>query len=504
MRIVSGPSLLTMPVPRLRAGRRIGRVGLAGLLFAAAVAAQVPDGVGAGGRWDTGRIFTPRGSDAMRSGGAAGSQHDERRSFDISGETRRLDYRLDYAVEPLPATDDGWPPLSAAPVPHGPPGLGQSAAKGRLDWNFNATHRLQLTGSLSHADAQRARPLPAARDGLLRHSRALETAWLADWTDRYSTRIATRGELNDYGLRFRQGPTRTQLRDHVFENRWKLGHHAVTASVRDDSDLLRSDSNARGHHQRTWSLGHVYKRRAHSLDLGLGYMHDSEFGDHATGKLTWDYDIVPQWRLSVMAGSSVQVPTLHSRFSDSDQPEKKQGVALHLDWESEDEALGLAVYRRHVRELVSLAPGSLCQDLADCDTDGRGTQLQGLALSGQRGLGRFDLGGSLELQQPVDADSQLLLPRRATRVLKLDASTRIGPWQVSPKWRLFSRRYGDAAHRSQLAGYGRLDVQASAHFAPAWELMFGVDNVADRHYRLSNSSTGSGRAWRVRLRWVPE
>ena len=255
------------------------------------------------------------------------------------------------------------------------------------------------------------------------------------------------------------------------------------------------------------SLAHVYERSAQSLALELAYTRSDEFGAYRSGGVSWDYAIVPQWRVSAVADSALDIPTLYQRTSRpgaaARRPQANRRVELHLDWEDDGRALGLAVYRRHLQDLMSLEPVAQCQGLAGCGATARPTQLQGVTLSGKGSLGQLDLGGSLDLRYAVDADSRLPLPRQAHQILKLDGGTQWGRWHVGPEWQLVSRRYADANRTSQLAGYGRLDVQASASFAPAWEVMFRVDNATDRNYRLSSSQAGSGRVWRVQLRWAP-
>lgn len=447
-------------------------------------------------------VTPPRVDGTPDWGMAAGVARQQASASRITGNRGGVDYRLDYRTGPTPGADAYAPEPAAGGGPGGVRGLG--SVDGRLGWQFKRTQRLELTGTLEHDPD----PSPSgSAASVQQRKRTLEAAWLADWSQRYSTRLAAHGSQQQAGLRSGPDLVGEQQRGYTLENRWKQGRHTWIAGVRGDSGALLQGGPGRSREQDAVSLAHVYERSAQSLALELAYTRDDEFGAYRSGGVSWDYTIVPQWRVSAVADSALDIPTLYQRTprpgAAARRPQANRRVELHLDWEDEARAWGLAVYRRHHRELSSLAPADRCPGLAGCGAAASPTLLQGVTVSAKGELGRLRLGGAMDLQQAVDADSRLLLPRHARQVLKLDGSTRLGRWQIGPQWQLVGRRFADASQHTPLAGYGRLDVQASARFAPAWELVLQVDNAADRKYRLSSSQVAAGRSWSVQLHWVP-
>lgn len=426
-------------------------------------------------------------------GMAAGLARQRLPTSRIAGQRGGVDYRLDYRTGPESGADADAPGSVRGP----------GSVDGRLGWQFKSAQRLELTGTLER-DPDRS---PSGATAAQQRKRALEAAWLADWSGRYSTRLSLHGSQQQAALRSGPDLVGEQQHGYTLENRWKQGRHTWTAGAQGDNGALLRGGPGRSHEQDVVSLAHVYERSAQSLALELAYTRSDEFGAYRSGGVSWDYAIVPQWRVSAVADSALDIPTLYQRTSRpgaaARRPQANRRVELHLDWEHDARAWGLAVYRRHQRELSSLASADSCPGLAGCGAAASPTLLQGVTVSARGELGGFRLGGAMDLQQAVDADSRLLLPRHARQALKLDGSTRLGRWQIGPQWQLVGRRFADASQHTALAGYGRLDVQASARFAPAWELVLKVDNAADRKYRLSSSQVTAGRAWSVQLHWVP-
>ena len=96
-----------------------------------------------------------------------------------------------------------------------------------------------------------------------------------------------------------------------------------------------------------------------------------------------------------------------------------------------------------------------------------------------------------------------LLPRRAKRILKLAADTRVADWTLGAEVQASSRRYDNAANTNVLSGYGLVNLYASTTIAREWTLLARIDNLGDKAYELARTYATPGRTLYVGLKWSP-
>ena len=96
-----------------------------------------------------------------------------------------------------------------------------------------------------------------------------------------------------------------------------------------------------------------------------------------------------------------------------------------------------------------------------------------------------------------------LLARRAKRILKLNADTRVGDWTLGAEWLASSKRYDNAANTRVLGGYGLVNLYASTTIAREWSVLARIDNIGDRDYQVARGYATAGRTFYVGLRWTP-
>ena len=129
-------------------------------------------------------------------------------------------------------------------------------------------------------------------------------------------------------------------------------------------------------------------------------------------------------------------------------------------------------------------------------------RLQGVTLSGAHRVGAVNLSASLDLQRPRNADTGKLLARRAQRLLKLAADTRVADWTLGAEWQAVSHRWDNAANTKRLGGYGLVNLYASTRIARQWDLLARIDNLGDKAYQLAGGYATPPRSFFVGLRWT--
>ena len=434
-----------------------------------------------------------------------GSQARKRAEAGFSGQSGAVDYALGVERDishGYNAMPDGNPDRD---------GYRQSAASGRLGVKLGEAHRLELTGTYNRMDAQYDGFMSSADDHGLNRLRTLGASWTAQWTPAYRTQLSVSESQAGYDSEPMPFSTRTRLRNYLLQNEWRQGAHLLTATLERREDQLRNDPIDQGRHQNAIALGYGYSSDAHTLQLNLRHDRDSEFGGQTTGGVAYGWRFAPGWRVTAGAGTAFRVPTLYQRFSEYGAanlaPEKGRNLELGLHWAQDGSRAGLTVYRTRLSNLINFgAPGACASPYGCYENVGRAV-LQGLSLSGGTRLGGFNLGASLDLQNPHNADTDQLLARRARRVLKLNADTRVATgaldWTLGAEWQASSMRWDNAANTQRLGGYGLLNLYASTVVARDWTLLARIDNVTDKSYQLAQGYATPGRTLFVGLRWAP-
>ena len=302
--------------------------------------------------------------------------------------------------------------------------------------------------------------------------------------------------------------TETTLRNVLLHSEWHQGDHRVTAALERRGDALVNDPIDRSRHQNALALGYGYTGGPHTLQVNLRHDRDSEFGGRTTGGVAYGYRFAPQWRITGAVGTSFRAPTLYQRFSQYGNadlsPEKGRNVEVGLHWAQQSSRLGVTVYQNRVRHLITFGAAGLCESAYGCYENTGRAVLRGVTISGAHKLAGVNLSGSLDLQDPHDATTGHLLARRAKRIFKLNADTRVADWTLGAEMQAVSHRWDNAANTNRLAGYGLFNLHASTTIAREWQLLARIDNLADRDYQLARNYATPGRTFYVGLRWAPK
>jgi len=460
------------------------------------------------------QIFTKKGDGPFTPyiGAGIGSHSTKKLEAGFSGKQGAVDYALGAARD-ISRGFDSRPGTNPDRD-----GYRNSSASGRLGLQLHQAHRLEFSGTYNDMKSHYDGFTPGQDDYGHHRLATLGAAWAAQWSQTYSTRLS----VSESRQRYRTEPdlyqTETTLRNYLLQNEWRSGGHVITAALERREDHLDNPAlnpwdKAIGakRHQNAVALGYGLTQGAHTLQLNLRHDRDSEFGSHSTGGVAYGYAFAPGWRVTAAVGTAFRVPTLYQRFSEYGQPalqpEKSRNVELGLHWSQGPSRVGVTAYRNKVRNLITFGAAGPCGSAFGCYENTGRAVLQGLTISAAHRLAGINLGASLDLQDPKDDISGKQLARRAKRILKLNADTRVDgggtDWTLGAEWLASSRRFDNAANTHVLAGYGIVNLYASTTIAREWNLLARVDNVGDRDYQIARGYATGGRRFFVGLRWTP-
>lgn len=234
----------------------------------------------------------------------------------------------------------------------------------------------------------------------------------------------------------------------------------------------------------------------HHVQASLRHDDDSQYGGQTTGGAAYGLDIVPGLRATVAANTAFRAPTFNELYYPGGgnpdlSPEKSRNVEAGLRWRQGGTELGATVYRNRVTNLITGWPS---------ENIGRAI-LRGVTFTGAHQWGNTGLRASLDLQDPHDAATGDVLPRRAKRIFRLNADHRMGPARVGAEWYLSGERYDSG--RQRLGGYGLLALTASYDVTPETQVQLRWNNVFDKQYTLVQGYATQGSSVFVNVAYRP-
>ncbi len=453
------------------------------------------------------QIFTRKGEGpfAPYASAGLGTYGTYRAEAGFSGSRQAFDYALGLSDE----GSKGFNSRVAANQNPDDDGYRRQSVNARLGLQLDPAHRLEASAVTSNLDSQ----YDSATSNDDRNLHQLQTTglnWQARWSGAYSTRLSVSDSRSRYETKPSPYQTLTQLRGYLLQNEYRVGSQLFTADLERREDKLDNASTTPPTTQRSQNglaLGYGRSEKQHSLQLHARQDQDSEFGAQGTGSIAYGYALTPSWRLIASGGTAFRAPTLYQRFSvygvATLQPESSRNVEMGARYSAGTTSWGVVVYRNMVSNLITFSSPGPCASSFGCYANTAQAEYAGLTFSGNQRVGQVNLRASLDVQDPRDRSTGLMLARRSNQHATLGADTRQGRWTYGADAQLSGRRYDDAANTVVLPGYVLLGLHARASIARDWSVLMRVDNATDAQYQLANTYATPGRSLFVSLTWAP-
>ena len=306
-------------------------------------------------------------------------------------------------------------------------------------------------------------------------------------------------------------PFRTTQRQYLWQNELTLPLGVLTAGFERREERVTTTDSFPVTSRDTNSAFGIYRLQygANSLQANIRRDDSSQYGGKTTGAVAYGYQFAPSFRMTAGASTGFRAPTFNDLYfpgfsNPTLEPETSRnveigaylyGTAMGGTWEARAIA-----YRNRVSELIVL----------QCDADfnciphnvQRAT-LEGVTLGLNARFGDTTIGASLDLANPEDDLTGMLLPRRARQHGAVTLGHTIGAVRIGAEVVASSYRYDDAANTRRLAGYGILNLTAEWDFAKGWTLFARANNVFDQDYQLAADFSTGGATLFAGLRWRP-
>jgi vitamin B12 transporter len=332
-------------------------------------------------------------------------------------------------------------------------------------------------------------------------------------TERWTSRLAigetrddsvSRTAFGDFGFLTRQRQLQWQHEVDVRDGSIALAYERREESVDEDNGFAVTQ-------RRTNAILAVgqFARDGHAVQANLRRDDSTQYGGRTTGAVSWGWAFHPQWRATAGYGTAFKAPSFNDLyfpgFSNPDlRPERSRSVEAGLRWSRAGgdvrTAAGITAWRNEVRDLIvfqcDAAFACLPQNVSDATLTGATLVLE---LDGRHTAVR----ASVDLQDPKDGATGLMLPRRARRHGVVSVTHAVGEVRLGAEIVASSHRFDDAENLRRLGGYAVVNLTADWTVGKGVSVLARVDNVADRDYELAAGySPGGARAF-VGLRFQP-
>lgn len=254
----------------------------------------------------------------------------------------------------------------------------------------------------------------------------------------------------------------------------------------------------------SYAAAYSARRGSHLLDLSA--RHDrSVYGNKNTGAAGYGYDFGQGWRATASLGTSFRAPTFNELYYPgyglpTNRPEQGRNREAGLRYDAGGVQFDASWFRNRLTDMIVSAtpcPGRV----GSCAYNVNQAKLEGLTVAAQSRVGRVNLRGSVDWQDPKDETTGKQLARRAKKHASIHADSSWGRVKAGAELQLSGERFDDAANQRRLGGYGLLNLYTTWQFTPDVSLLLRLDNVADKQYELARNYGSSGRTWFAGLRY---
>ena len=231
---------------------------------------------------------------------------------------------------------------------------------------------------------------------------------------------------------------------------------------------------------------------------------NSQFGSHTTGRVGIGYAITPELRATAAAGTAFRAPTFNDLYFPSQfgfsgnpnlKPERSRGVDAGLRYRSGGTTLSASAFHNRIVDLIAVDP------TFSTVINVNRARIRGTTLAAAQVWGPWRGDVEWTHQSPRDADTGLLLVRRARDHGRIGLAYDAGVWRVGFDVTASGGRFDSAANTpdSRMGGYGIVALHANWTVMPDVTVGARVLNALDKRYEIAQGYNTAPRLFVLSL-----
>lgn len=228
----------------------------------------------------------------------------------------------------------------------------------------------------------------------------------------------------------------------------------------------------------------------HRWQLATRHDDHSVFGGKSTWLAGYGYQISPQWRTNVSAGSSFKAPTMYQLFiatfgNATLVPETGLNREAALIWERGSNTASATWYRNRLKNMIDFSSGTnRYENISEA-------MLTGWTFAYNGRYGEWSVNTALDFLEARNETTGKLLSRRAKEKLTAAIGRDWGKWASGLEVVSVGRRFNSETETFPLGGYTLINATARYSFDKSLTLEMRGNNLTNKSYATAITTNGN-------------
>lgn len=242
----------------------------------------------------------------------------------------------------------------------------------------------------------------------------------------------------------------------------------------------------------------------HFINASLRGDKNEAFGEYVTGNFGWRYNSAIGISPFASFGNAFKAPTFNDLYfpdygNPNLDPEESTSFELGLAGDHDWLQWELRAYHTNIDNLITpvMDPVTFlfsAQNIGKAEIEGIEAELSTQVMGWNGKL-------SMNLIDPKNRETDLRLPRRATKSLSLDLSRSFGQFDVGAYVIAQGNRFDDPGNLTKVAGYMTVDLRTAYHFDKNWMVSAKLNNLFDKQYQTVNTYNTADRNFFISIHY---
>ena len=242
----------------------------------------------------------------------------------------------------------------------------------------------------------------------------------------------------------------------------------------------------------------------HFINASLRGDKNEAFGEYVTGNFGWRYNSAIGISPFASFGNAFKSPGFNDlyfpNYGNPDlDPEESTSVEVGLAGDHDWLQWELRAYHTNIDNLITpvMDPVTFlfsAQNIGKAEIEGIEAELATQVMGWNGKL-------SMNLIDPKNRETDLRLPRRATKSLSLDLSRSFGQFDVGAYVIAQGNRFDDPGNLTKVAGYMTVDLRTAYHFDKNWLISAKLNNLFDKQYQTVNTYNTADRNFFITIHY---